>query len=318
MSSDRIDGGAVTAASGLPPKGGNKELYLLGLSFCVLWSSAFIAAKFGLTAAPPLAQLTVRFLFAGAVLWAGMLILGKKWPAERRDVVTGIALGVLNNSAYLGLFYIAMQSITAGLAALIAALTPLATVFLAQPLLGEKITKRALMGVTLGLAGAAIVLRERVGSGADDVTGVVLGGIAMLCLTSGTILYRKRGSHSDPFVMVTVQTIASGLVLLPFSLAMEDWGSIQLNMTFFLSVAYLSIMLSVVALLIWFRMIRIAGASRASAFHFLNPGLGMLFAFLILGEPLSVIDLAGLVPIVFGIILVTWVPAGRKTAAPVS
>lgn len=312
MSSSPNDGGAVTAAAVLPVKGGNRELYLLGISFCVLWSSAFIAAKFGLTAAPPLAQLTIRFLFAGAVLWVGMLILGKKWPSNRQDVATGIALGVLNNSAYLGLFYIAMQSITAGLAALIAALTPLATVFLAQPLLGEKITKRALLGVALGLTGAAIVLRERVGSGADDMIGVILGAIGMLCLTSGTILYRKRGSHSDPYVMVTVQTIASGLVLIPFSLAMEDWGSIQLNATFFVSVAYLSIMLSVVALLIWFRMIRIAGASRASAFHFLNPGLGMLFAFLILGEPLGVVDLAGLVPIVLGIILVTWVPAGPK------
>ena len=316
MSSHQNDGGAVAADPVLPPLGGNRELYLLGISFCMLWSSAFIAAKFGLTAAPPLAQLTVRFLFAGALLWAGMLIMGKKWPADRRDVMTGVALGVLNNSAYLGLFFIAMQTITAGLAALIAAMTPLATVFLAQPLLGEKITKRALLGVALGLAGAAVVLRERVGSGADDITGVVLGGIAMLCLTSGTILYRKRGSHSDPYVMVTVQTIASGLVLVPFSLVMEDWGSIQLNATFFLSIAYLSIMLSVVALLIWFRMIRIAGASRASAFHFLNPGLGMLFGFLILGEPLGVVDLAGLVPIVFGIILVTWVPAGSKRAKP--
>ncbi len=309
MSSDRTAG---SAAAALPAPGGNKELYLLGISFCVLWSSAFIAAKFGLTAAPPLAQLTIRFLFAGALMWAGMLLMGKKWPADRRDVVTGVALGVLNNSAYLGLFFIAMQTITAGLAALIAAMTPLATVLLAQPLLGERVTKRALMGIALGLLGAAIVLRDRLGTGIDDVTGVVLGFIAMLCLTSGTILYRKRGSHSDPFVMVTIQTIASGIVLIPFSVAMEDWGTIQWNATFFLVVAYLAIMLSVVALLIWFRMIRIAGASRASAFHFLNPGLGMLFAFLILGEPVSAMDLTGLVPIVLGIILVTWVPAGRK------
>jgi len=311
MPSDR-SAGSVAAA--LPAPGGNRELYLLGISFCVLWSSAFIAAKFGLTAAPPLAQLTIRFLFAGALMWVGMLLMGKKWPTDRRDVATGIVLGVLNNSAYLGLFFIAMQTITAGLAALIAALTPLATVFLAQPLLGERVTKRALMGVALGLAGAAIVLRDRLGTGVDDLTGVVLGFVGMLCLTSGTILYRKRGSHSDPFVMVTIQTIASGIVLIPFSVAMEDWGAIQWNTTFFLVVAYLAIMLSVVALLIWFRMIRIAGASRASAFHFLNPGLGMLFAFLILGEPVSAMDLAGLVPIVIGIILVTWVPAGRKKA----
>jgi len=311
MPSD-LSAGSVAAA--LPAPGGNRELYLLGISFCVLWSSAFIAAKFGLTAAPPLAQLTIRFLFAGALMWVGMLLMGKKWPTDRRDVATGIVLGVLNNSAYLGLFFIAMQTITAGLAALIAALTPLATVFLAQPLLGERVTKRALMGVALGLAGAAIVLRDRLGTGVDDLTGVVLGFVGMLCLTSGTILYRKRGSHSDPFVMVTIQTIASGIVLIPFSVAMEDWGAIQWNTTFFLVVAYLAIMLSVVALLIWFRMIRIAGASRASAFHFLNPGLGMLFAFLILGEPVSAMDLAGLVPIVIGIILVTWVPAGRKKA----
>lgn len=310
MSSDRLNGSA--AVPPLPGPGTNTELYLLGISFCVLWSSAFVAAKFGLTAAPPLAQLTIRFLFAGVLMWVGMLVMGKTWPTERRDVATGILLGILNNSAYLGLFFIAMQTITAGLAALLAALTPLVTVFLAHPVLGEKITKRAMAGVALGFAGAAIVLRDRLGSGVDDLTGVVLGVVGMLCLTSGTILYRKRGSHSDLYVMVTIQTIASGIVLIPFSLAMEDWGSIQLNMTFFLTVAYLAIMLSIVALLIWFRMIRIAGASRAAAFHFLNPGLGMIFAFLILGEPVSGMDLAGLLPIVLGIVLVTWVPKGRK------
>lgn len=309
MSSDNSGGSAATPSL---PSTRTGELYLLGVTFCVLWSSAFIAAKFGLTAAPPLAQLTVRFLFAGVLMWAGMVLLGKKWPTDRRDVVTGITLGVLNNSAYLGLFFVAMQSITAGLAALIAALTPLATVFLAHPILGERITKRALMGVLLGLIGAGVVLRGRLGTGVDDVTGVILGFIAMLCLTSGTILYRKRGSHSDLYVMVTIQTIASGIVLLPFSLVLEDWTSIQLNATFFVSVAYLAIMLSIVALLIWFRMIKIAGASRASAFHFLNPGLGMLFGFVILGEPVSLVDMAGLVPIVIGIILVTWAPTPRK------
>ena len=65
MPSDRRAG---SAAAALPAPGGNRELYLLGISFCVLWSSAFIAAKFGLTAAPPLAQLTIRFLFAGALM----------------------------------------------------------------------------------------------------------------------------------------------------------------------------------------------------------------------------------------------------------
>lgn len=89
---------------------GSRELYLLGISFCVLWSSAFIAAKFGLTAAPPLAQLTIRFLFAGALLVGLLYLMGKRWPDNKADVITGILLGVLNNSIYLGLFFYAMES----------------------------------------------------------------------------------------------------------------------------------------------------------------------------------------------------------------
>ena len=299
MASTGSVSGASTGAS-------VKELYLLGVTFCVLWSSAFIAAKFGLTAAPPLAQLTIRFLFAGALLVGLMVLMGKRWPRNWSDVVTGIILGILNNSIYLGLFFTAMQTVTAGIAALIAALTPLATVVLAQPVLGERLTRRVAAGIALGIIGAFIVLQQRLDAGTDDATGIVLCLIAMVCLSIGTVLYRKRGSHADPFVMNTIQTVASGIVLLPVALLVDDWGTITFNATFFLSVGYLSIMLSIVALLIWFRLIRIAGAGKASSFHFLNPGLGMLFGFVILGEPIAMTDMIGLVPIIGGIILVTW------------
>ena len=299
MSAPGSGSGATTGAS-------VRELYLLGVTFCVLWSSAFIAAKFGLTAAPPLAQLTIRFLFAGALLVGLMVLMGKRWPRNWSDVVTGIILGILNNSIYLGLFFTAMQTVTAGIAALIAALTPLATVVLAQPVLGERLTRRVAAGIALGIIGAVIVLQQRLDAGTDDGTGIVLCLIAMVCLSVGTVLYRKRGSHADPFVMNTIQTVASGIALLPVALLIDDWSTITFNATFFLSVGYLSIMLSIVALLIWFRLIRIAGAGKASSFHFLNPGLGMLFGFVILGEPIAMTDMIGLVPIIGGIILVTW------------
>ncbi len=295
--------------------GENGLLYVLGISFCVLWSSAFVAAKFGLTVSPPLALLTIRFIATGILLWIAMLFLRKKMPENRADIRTGILLGLLNNSAYLGLFFIAMQSITAGLAALIAALTPLVTVFLAHWILAEKITARSLIGVIVGFAGAAIVLNSRLGGEIDAPIGIILGFIGMFCLTAGTILYRKRGSHADPFVINTIQTLASGLALLPISLFFEDWTTIVFNHVFFLSIAYLSIMLSFVALLIWFAMIRMAGAGRASAFHFLNPGLGMLFGWIVLSEPISGVDLIGLVPIIIGIILVTWKPSPKVKPA---
>lgn len=302
------------------------EFYILGVVFCTLWSSAFIAAKFGLTVSPPLTQLTIRFLFAGLLLCLLMVFFKKSWPTNRADIWTGIALGLLNNALYLGLFFVAMQTITAGLSALIAALTPLVTVLLARPFLGEQVTLRSFAGVLLGLLGAVIVLSGRLGPvfdsgdsattgiGFEDPFGVFLGFCAMVCLSLGTILFRKRGAQSDLFVMNTIQTLASGVALLPIALLFEDWGAIVFNHVFFLSTGYLAIMLSIIALVIWFRMIQIAGAGPASAFHFLNPGLGMVFGYLILSEPLAWLDLIGLIPIVIGIILVTWTPAAPRSS----
>ncbi len=308
---------SARAASAAEPDRLGKEFYVLGVVFCTLWSSAFIAAKFGLTVSPPLSQLSIRFLFAGLLLWGAMIVLKRPWPAQRRDIWTGVILGLLNNSIYLGAFFIAMQSITAGLAALIAALTPLVTVLLALPFLGERITKRSFLGVIAGLIGAIIVLNGRLSgeTGVDAPIGIVLAFFGMLCLSAGTIVYRARGAKVDLLAMNTVQTIASGLALLPVALIFEDWSAIVFNHVFFLSTGYLAIMLSIVALILWFRMIQLGGAGRASAFHFLNPGLGMLFGFAILVEPLAWMDLLGLIPIVVGIILVTWTPR-RAPARP--
>lgn len=298
-----------------PPASDARLLYLLGVAFCCLWSSAFVAAKMGLAAAPPFTFLVIRFAFGGLLMVAMLYAMGRRWPASRADIGTGILLGVLNNGAYLGLFYVAMQWISAGMAALIAAMTPLATVFLAHWLLGERATLRSLAGVALGLGGVFIVVNSRLGGGMEDPLGLVLAFLGMLCLTAGTILYRKRGAHADPFALNTVQTLAGGAAVLPFALLLEDWQAVEPTATLFLSIAYLVVMVSLGALLIWFWMIRLAGAGRASAFHFLNPGLGLLFAFLILGEPVSAVDLMGLGPIVVGILLVTWPAAQRPDRA---
>jgi drug/metabolite transporter (DMT)-like permease len=56
---------------------------------------------------------------------------------------------------------------------------------------------------------------------------------------------------------------------------------------------------------LWFHLLKVCGATAASAYHFLMPPLGMLFAFLVLGEHVEWRDLAGIVPVALGIYLVT-------------
>jgi drug/metabolite transporter (DMT)-like permease len=62
---------------------------------------------------------------------------------------------------------------------------------------------------------------------------------------------------------------------------------------------------SILACRLWFHLLRVCGATAASAYHFLMPPLGMLFAWMVLGEHVELKDLLGIVPVALGIYLVT-------------
>ena len=88
---------------------------LMIAAFCLLWSSAFAVAKLALADCPPLLLLTARFLLAGGLMLTVAAADGAPWRLSRRDILVLAVLGVANNALYLGLNYIGMRSISAGL-----------------------------------------------------------------------------------------------------------------------------------------------------------------------------------------------------------
>lgn len=286
----------------------NLRLYIVGLAFCALWSGAFTVGKFAIQAAPPIWFLTIRFAIAFLAMWAVLAIMGRALPRDKGDRWTAIWLGILNNAAYLGLAFIAFKTTSSGMVAMIASLMPLVTAALARPILGETLTPRKLMGLAFGLGGAWFILWFRLSGDiqVDSPIGLGLATIGMFCLACGTVLYKKRGADADPLAMNAVQALSASVVLLPVAILMEDPGEIILGWTLVWTMGYTAIVMTFGALLLWFAMIRMAGAGAASAFHFLNPGLALVIAWLALGEPVTVTDITGLVPVAIGILLVNW------------
>ena len=293
------------------------RVILLGLAFCTLWSSAFTVGKFAITAAPPLWFLTIRFALAFLLMAAVILILRKRFPATKRDWWTAIWLGILNNAAYLGLAFIAFKTTSSSMVALIASLMPLVTAALAWPILQERLTILKVLGLALGTIGAWYILANRLEGGLniDDPFGFIISFIGMICLAIGTVLYKARGAHADPLAMNAVQALSAAVVLLPVAFLIEDPGEIVFGWTLAWTLAYTAILMTFGALMLWFALIRAAGAANASAFHFLNPGLSMLIAWSIIAEPVLNTDLIGLVPVAIGILLVNW-PAKTKAQSP--
>ena len=292
------------------------QVYALGLAFCTLWSSAFTVGKFAIQAAPPLWFLSIRFAIAFAVMWAVLAVLGRRLPGNARDRWTAIWLGLLNNAAYLGCAFIALKSVSSGMVAMIASLMPLVTAALAWPLLGERLDRRKLLGLAFGIGGAWYILGNRLGQGVviDDPVGLAIATFGMACLACGTVLYKRRGAEADPLAMNAVQAGSAAVALLPLAIATEP-PAIEVGWTLAWTLAYTAIVMTFGALLLWFALIRHAGAGAASAFHFLNPGLALLIAWVVLSEPITRSDIVGLVPVAIGILLVNWPKAPARGAA---
>jgi drug/metabolite transporter (DMT)-like permease len=109
-----------------------------------------------------------------------------------------------------------------------------------------------------------------------------------------------------------VQNLAGGLALLPFALSLSSVSDVVPNARLLGAFAFLVLGGSVLAYLLWFHLLKVCGATAASAYHFLMPPLGMLFAWIVLGEHVEIRDLVGIVPVALGIYLVTRPAAALK------
>ena len=102
-----------------------------------------------------------------------------------------------------------------------------------------------------------------------------------------------------------IQNIAGGLAVMPFAFTLSSFSDIVPSARLLGAFAFLVFGGSILAYLLWFHLLKVCGATAASAYHFLMPPLGMLFAFLVLGEHVEFRDLLGIVPVALGIYLVT-------------
>jgi probable blue pigment (indigoidine) exporter len=166
---------------------------LMGLAFAFMWSSAFTSARMIVADAPPIAALSLRFLISGFIGVGIALALGQSWrltPAQWRATVI---FGICQNALYLGLNFVAMQTVEASLAAIIASTLPLLVAVAAWGVFGERLRPLAIAGLLAGFAGAALIMGSRLGGGVD-LWGLVLCVLGVMALTLATLSVRGATS----------------------------------------------------------------------------------------------------------------------------
>lgn len=280
----------------------NARAVLMGLAFAFMWSSAFTSARVIVAHAPPISALSLRFLISGLIGVAIALALGQSFRLTRAQWRATIIFGICQNALYLGLNFVAMQWIGAGIAAIIASTMPLIVALLGRLFLGDTLRPLALAGLALGLAGVALIMGARVNGGLD-LTGIGLCIIGAIALSVATLSVRGASSGGNVMMVVGLQMLVGSACLAVVAARTEtitvDW-SWQLVVAFL----YTTVVPGLLATWVWFTLVNTVGAVRAATFHFLNPFFGVAVAAALLGETIGALDVAGVIVVAAGILSV--------------
>ena len=288
---------------------------LMGLAFAAMWSSAFTSARVIVAYAPPLTALSLRFLVSGLL---GILIaraLGQSWQLDARQWRAVVLFGLCQNALYLGMNFVAMQTVEASLAAIIASTMPLLVALAGWLIFGRRVRPLGVAGLVAGVIGVALIMGARMQGGADAF-GVALCVGGVLSLTVATLAVAGATTGGNVLMIVGLQMLVGSASLAVAALALESW---EVTWTWQLGVAfvYTTLVPGLLATLVWFLLVRRIGAVKAATFHFLNPFLGVAIAAVVLGESLGARDILGVAIIAAGILAVqiSRDPAPQQTPA---
>ena len=274
----------------------------LGTIFAAMWASAFATARVIVAHAPPLAALSVRFLISGLLAVIVARALGQSWRLTGPQARAVVLFGLLQNAAYLGLNFIAVQWVEASLAVIIAASMPLMVAALAWGLRGEGLRPLGVAGLLAGFVGVGLIMGTRLTAGADPL-GVALCVLGALALAVATLTLRGASSGGSLLMVVGLQMLVGSVALGVISAATETlW--LNASPAFFAAFAYQIAVPGLAATLIWFALVGRIGSTRAATFHFLNPFFGVAIAAALLGETVRPLDLLGVGITMAGILAV--------------
>jgi drug/metabolite transporter (DMT)-like permease len=275
---------------------------LMGLAFAAMWSSAFTSARIIVEFAPPLTAVACRFLVSGLIGIAIAKALGQNMNLTRRQWRGVLIFGLCQNALYLGMNFVAMQTIQASLAAIIASTMPLLVGLAGWLFMGQKLRPLGVAGLTAGFIGVTIIMWGRL-TGGVDVFGLALLILGVISLTIATLAVMGASSGGNVLMIVGLQMLVGSAILWGPALAFESFD-IAWNWQLIVAFIYTTLVPGLLATWVWFMLVGRIGAVKASTFHFLNPFLGVAIAAVLLGEKLGADDVLGVIIIAGGILAV--------------
>lgn len=252
-----------------------------------IWGSTYIVTTQMLPAGYPLTVSVLRALPAGLLL----LLIVRQLPSGVWWA-RSLLLGALNFSLFWFMLFVAAYRLPGGVAATVGAIQPLIVVVLSRFFLGSQVRAVSVIAGVAGLAGVALLVLTPAAK--LDPTGVAAGLAGAVSMAFGTVLSRKWRPPVSPLTFTAWQLTAGGLLLVPVALLLEP-ALPPLTGTNLLGFAWLGLIGAAMTYILWFRGLARLEPSIVAPLGFLSPLVAVLLGWVLLGQNLGLLQIAGVV-----------------------
>jgi probable blue pigment (indigoidine) exporter len=289
----------------------------LAALIAIIWGLCFVLIQASLPSPAPLLLAASRALIGGGVLAAWVALRGRQPVGRRRDAGLAvphlgrpalpsipllIALALTNAALALGAMYLAAGRAEAAIASILAGGQPLVLAAAGWALFGERLSRVAVSGLAVAMAGVVVVATTS--SGATSPDGVALALLATAAPAAGTVLMRKLAPAVDLLVTTSAQFLLGGAILLAVSALFEPWGAVSWSPAMLPGLLVLGVLGTGLAYVAWFWLFDRVSLVRLGAALFLVPVVGMVAA-IVTGDRPAPVALAGIAGVLVGIGIVS-------------
>ena len=268
----------------------------------IVWGINWANMKIGLLYVTPMNYLWQR-LFFSTLMIAPFLLLAK--GGIKKDIrVIGIVL--VSSSAWVisNIFMmIALGTIDSGISAILTYTQPLFVFVMSAFLLHGEVTKLKIFSSVLGVFGIVTIYINSLGGSVGSAQAVVYLILAALLWAGSIVGYKLVAHEVHPYWFSFIEVAIGSLLVLPFALV-SGGIYVPLDPTYILSIGYLTILATVVAFFLWFKLLQSEDAVTVSSSSLLVPIIAFIVGAITLNEEVSLNEVLGVVMVVIGVYLV--------------
>jgi drug/metabolite transporter (DMT)-like permease len=228
----------------------------------------------------PLVELRVALgaLILLPILWSG------RAHFTRKHLAPLVLISAINTAIPFSLFAWAAQRAPAGIGAITNATAVMFTALVAFAFYGEQISKRRAFGLLAGFVGVAVLASGKT-AGGSVWSAALAGTFAAFLYGIGGNMVRRQLAGIPPGAVAAATLVCASVLLAPF--AILTWPRTPIPAHSWASAVMLGVLCTGVAYFIYFRLIYRVGAPRAATVTYLVPLFGVVWAWIVLGEPIT-------------------------------